>query len=60
MLVELLHHNHDEVRVSSLPPSVVPIKTIKFTHNAGHGRTVEIRQFPVTLAYAMTDYKVVF
>jgi hypothetical protein len=57
MLVELLHHNRAQVRVSSLPPSVVPIKTIEFTHNAGHGRTIKIQQFPVTLAYAMTDYK---
>jgi hypothetical protein len=57
MLVELLHHHRDHIRVSSLPPSVVPLKAAEFIHNDGHGRSVKIQQFPVTLAYAMTDYK---
>jgi len=36
---------------------VVLIKTANFRHNKGHGRSVTLEQFPVTLAYAITDYK---
>ena len=44
-------------QISGLPPNVAPIEPILFRHNAGHGRSVRLRQFPVTLAYAITDYK---
>jgi hypothetical protein len=57
MLVELLHHDRDRIRVSSLPPSVVPIKAAEFDHYDGHGGTVQLQQFPVTVANAITDYK---
>jgi hypothetical protein len=57
MLVELLHHDRDHIRVSSLPSAVVPIKPEEFTHYDGHGGIVKLQQFPVTLAYAITDYK---
>jgi hypothetical protein len=57
MLVKLLHDPGMEISIPPLQPSVVPIKTVKFTHNRGHGRSVTLEQFPVTLAYAITDYK---
>ena len=57
MLVKLLHDPSMEISIPPLQPSVVPIKTVKFMHNKGHGRSVTLEQFPVTLAYAITDYK---
>ena len=57
MLVKLLHNPGVHISIPPLQPSVVPIKTAKFRHNKGHGRSVTLEQFPVTLAYAMTDYK---
>jgi len=57
MLVKLLHDPGMKISIPPLQPSIVPIKTVKFTHNRGHGRSVTLEQFPVTLAYAITDYK---
>jgi len=57
MLVKLLHDDEGKIHIPSLPTSVVPIKTVQFTHNFGHGRSVKLEQFPVTLAYSITDYK---
>jgi hypothetical protein len=56
MLVKLLHDDEGKIRIPSLPTSVVPIKTVQFTHNFGHGRSTKLEQFPVTLAYSITDY----
>ena len=44
-------------QIMELPPNVAPISPISFRHNAGHGKYVRLRQFPVSLAYAITDYK---
>ena len=57
MLIKLLHDPGMHISIPPLQPSVVPIKTAKFRHNKSHGRSVTLEQFPVTLAYAMTDYK---
>ena len=57
MLVKLLHDPGMKISIPPLQPSIVPIKTVKFTHNRGHGRSVTLEQFPVILAYAITDYK---
>ena len=45
------------IRIHGLPPNVVPIETIRFKYSAGNGRSVVLHQFPVTFAYAVTDYK---
>ena len=37
---------------------MVPLSPVKFCYNAGHGRRVRLEQFPLTLAYACTDFKV--
>ena len=39
------------------PPSVIDIEPILLIYNASHGKSVTYFQFPVTLAYAITDYK---
>ena len=57
MLVKLLRDPGMEISIPPLQPSVVPIKTVKFMHNRGHGRSVTLEQFPITLTYAITDYK---
>jgi hypothetical protein len=57
MLVKLLHDREGQIRIPTLPTSVVPIKPKKFTHNKGHGKSASLEQFPVTLAFAITDYK---
>jgi hypothetical protein len=57
MLVKLLHNPGTEVHIEPLPTSVIPITTEEFTHNYGHERSAKIEQFPVTLAYAITDFK---
>jgi len=44
-------------QIMELPQNVAPISPISFRHNAGHGKYVKLRQFPVSLAYAITDYK---
>jgi hypothetical protein len=45
-----------------LPPSVLPIAPISFTYSVGSARqgnkkSAKLTQFPVVLAYAITDYK---
>lgn len=35
----------------------MPIWPESFKYNEGHGRWARLRQFPVTLAYAITDFK---
>jgi hypothetical protein len=57
MLIKLLHDPGVQISIPPLHPSVVPIKTPSLTHSRGHGSGVTVEQFPVTLAYSMTDYK---
>jgi len=57
MLVKLLHNPDVNVSLPGLPVNVVPIKVDDFTYYNPHGGQVTMQQFPVTLAYAITDYK---
>jgi len=56
MLVKLKHDVGVNVNLPGLPPSVVGIEPIKMTYAKGK-KTVSFLQFPVSLAYAITDYK---
>ena len=56
MLVRLLHDTEGRIFLAGLPPSVVPIKTVSFKYGS-KGKNVMLEQFPVTLVYAITDYK---
>jgi hypothetical protein len=53
----MLHDPNIQIHFADLLSSVLPIKPMKFQHNYGHGRKAKVKQFPVTLAYAITDYK---
>ena len=44
------------ITLPGLPPSVLPIGLKTFTYRSGK-RRASLCQFPVTLAYAITDYK---
>ena len=55
MLVKLLHTTLINVCLTGLPPHVVPIEVVKFVYYNGGQVTME--QFPVTVAYAIMDYK---
>ena len=58
MLVRLLSRTDDQsIHLSGLPANVVPIWPESFKYNTGHGRWARLQQFPVTLAYAITDFK---
>jgi len=57
MLVKLKHDVGIEIALPGLPPSVIGIEPALLTYNGLHGKTVKYFQFPVTLAYAITDYK---
>lgn len=57
MLVKLLHHPDGDVSLPGLPVNVVHIEVAEFTYYKPHGGQVTMQQFPVTLAYAITDYK---
>jgi hypothetical protein len=57
MLVKLKHDVGVEIALPGLPPSVVGIEPMSLTYKAGLGKAVTYSQFPVTLAYAITDYK---
>ena len=45
------------IHIPGLSENVVPIWPESFKYNAGHGRWARLHQFPVTLAYAITDFK---
>ena len=45
------------VSIPGLPPSVVPIAPVLFTYKVSSDKYVQLFQFPVTLAYAITDFK---
>lgn len=55
MLIKVNGDRH--IQCEGLPPNVIALDNERFTFNAGHHRSVTIRQFPVTLAYVITDYK---
>jgi hypothetical protein len=57
MLLKVLHNPHGQICVSILPTSVLPVKPAKFYHNSSPGKKAKVEHFPVTLAYAITDYK---
>ncbi len=58
MLVKLLHDTGGNVTLPGFPANVVPIEVGKpFTYYKPRGGQVTMEQFPVTLAYAITDYK---
>ena len=57
ILVKLKHDVGVEIALPGLPPSIIGIESASLTYNAGRGKTMTYFQFPVTLAYAITDYK---
>lgn len=57
ILVEITEGPGKNIQIPGLPRAVVPLSPVKFWYNAGHGRQVCLEQFPLTLAYARTDFK---
>jgi len=57
MLVKLKHNVSIDVALPGLPPSVIGIEPELSTYNAGRRKKVTFTQFPVTLTYAIRDYK---
>jgi hypothetical protein len=63
MLVKIRDGSASEVRLPDLPQGVVTMEPVEFTYREEgrryncEGRWVKLRQFPTTLAYAITDYK---
>ena len=58
MLIKLKHDVGVEIALPGLPPSVVGIEPKLLTYKlAGLGKVATYSQFPVTFAYAITDYK---
>src|SRR5436190_7597318 len=57
MLIRLHSDNEEVIHIPGLPVNVVPIWPESFRYSLGHGRWARIKQFPVTLAYAITDFK---
>jgi len=45
------------IAILGLPPSIVPIHPVQFTRYFKSKCSVVFRQFPITLAFAITDYK---
>jgi hypothetical protein len=43
--------------IEGLPHNIFPLEWERFVYHGGKGRSVALRQFPVVLAYAITDYK---
>ena len=50
---------NDDLNISipGLPPSVVPVAPVSFTYKLRSNKYATLSQFPVTLAYAITDFK---
>ena len=57
MLIKLNHDVGIQVAIPELLLSVIGIKPVLLTYNAGHGKKITYIQFPATLAYAITDCK---
>jgi len=43
--------------IEGLPHNIFALEWERFVYHAGKDRSVTLRQFPVVLAYAITDYK---
>jgi hypothetical protein len=56
MLIRLNHDVGIDINLPGLPPSVVGIEPVSMTYTKGN-KKVSFSQFPVSLAYAITDYK---
>src|SRR6266496_6828278 len=56
MLVKLKHDVSINVNLPGLPPSILGIELIKMLYTKGN-KMVSFLQFPVSLAYMITDYK---
>ena len=56
-MVKLLHDPGVSISLPGLPLGVIPIEADKFTYYKPHDGEVTLEQFPVTLAYVITDYK---
>src|SRR5947207_5362793 len=58
MLVKLKHDIGVEIALPGLPPSVIGIESMSLTYNkTSLGKAMTYSQFPITLTYAITDYK---
>jgi hypothetical protein len=57
MLIKLKHDVGVEVALPKLPPSIIGIESESSIYNPDRGKIMSYFQFPVTLAYAITDYK---
>src|SRR5205809_719625 len=57
MLLKLKRDVSVEIALPGLPLSVIGIEPVSLTYKTGRGKAVTYSQFPVTLAYAITDYK---
>ena len=57
MLVRLNAENEDIIHIPGLPVNVVPIWSDSFKYSMGRGKWARLKQFPVTLAYAIIDFK---
>jgi hypothetical protein len=56
MLIKLQERPGASVIVPGLPPGVLPLEPVQFKYRQ-HGRWARLLQFPVVLAYAITDFK---
>src|SRR5437762_2161467 len=56
MLVRILEGSGSTIKLPDMREGVVPLEPVRFTFNE-RGRSVTLVQFPVTLGYAITDYK---
>ena len=57
MLIKLNHDVGVDVNLPGLPPSVVGIEPIQDMVYTERNKTVKFTQSPISLAYAITDYK---
>ena len=57
MLVKFKHDVGVELTLPGLHPYIIGIEPTSLTYNAGRGKVVTYFQFPLTLVYAITDYK---
>ena len=57
ILIKLKHDVGIEIALPGFPSSVIGIEPKSITYKAGLKKTVTYSQFPITLAYAITDYK---
>jgi hypothetical protein len=56
MLIKLREQPGASVLIPGLPIGVLPLEPVQFKYRR-HGRWARLLQFPVVLAYAITDFK---